>query len=59
MEPAFALDPSLGRPCAPCKHSNVVALRGLATRLNLATTKQTLKDLHANVSVAVSKFGEC
>ena len=37
---------------------NVVAVRGLATRLNLATMKQTLKDLDANSSVAVSKFGK-
>jgi hypothetical protein len=38
---------------------NVVAVRVLATRLNLATMKQTLKDLDANSSVAVSTFGEC
>jgi hypothetical protein len=35
---------------------NVVAVRGLATRLNLATMKQTLKDLDADSSVAVPKL---
>ena len=37
---------------------NVVALRGLATRLNLATMQQALKDVDANSAVAVSKFGK-
>jgi hypothetical protein len=45
--------------CRSRTQPNVVAVRGLATRLSLATMKQTLKDLDANSSVAVSKFGEC